>query len=225
MVNLQIYEIFVIINKRVKFKNNERGKKMRREVDARGLACPKPVILTKKELDYTKEGIITTIVDNEVAKENISKLADSMGYKFQVNQSESNEYYIHIYKGETNIDELNTKNTDIKDMAIAISSDKMGKGNEELGKILIKSFIFTVSETAPYPKTLVFYNGGVRLTCEGSPVLDDLKKLEKQGVEIISCGTCLDYLNIKENLKVGSISNMYSIYEKLRDPATNLIIG
>ena len=101
----------------------------------------------------------------------------------------------------------------------------MGNGDEELGKILIKSFIFTVSETSPYPKTLVFYNGGVKLTCEDSPVLEELKKLEDLGVEIISCGTCLDFLNLKESLRVGSISNMYTIYEKLRDSLNNIIIG
>ena len=198
---------------------------MKKEIDARGLACPRPVILTKNELDNTKEGIITTIVDNEVAKDNVSKLANSMGYEFKVNQSEDKEYYIHIYKGETSADEVKIEKSNLKDMTIAISSDTMGQGNEELGKILMKSFIFTVSETAPYPSTLVFYNEGVRLTCEDSPVLDDLKRLEDQGVEIISCGTCLDYLNLKEKLKIGSISNMYTIYESLRDPATNLIIG
>ncbi len=200
---------------------------MKKEIDARGLACPKPVILTKKEIDNIKEGSITTIVDNEVAKENVSKLAKSLGYDFQIKQSEDDEYYISIYKGqseEKNMDKK-TDDLDIKDMTIAISSDKMGEGNDELGRILIKSFVYTVSETPPYPKTMVFYNGGVRLTCEESPVLDDIVNLEKKGVEIISCGTCLDYLNLKDSLKVGSISNMYTIYEKLRDPKTNLVIG
>ena len=198
---------------------------MKKEIDARGLACPKPVILTKKELDSRKEGIIITIVDNEIAKENISKLANSMGYKFEVNQSEDKEYYISIYKGQGNIDEVNYKKTDLKDMTIAISSELMGSGDDKLGRILMKSFIYTVSETAPYPSTIVFYNGGVKLTCEDSPVLDDLISLEEEGVELISCGTCLDYLGLKEKLKVGSISNMYTIYEKLRDPANNMIIG
>lgn len=197
---------------------------MGKEVDGRGLQCPKPVILTKKELENTQEGTITTIVDNEVAKENVSKLAASMGYDFQVKQSEDSAYYIHIYKGETTTKKEEEK-VNLKDMTIAITSDTMGKGSEDLGKILIKSFIYTVSETPPYPKTLVFYNGGVKLTTEGSPVLDDLIRLEKQGVEIISCGTCLDFLEIKDKLKVGSISNMYTIYEKLRDPANNLVIG
>ena len=180
---------------------------MKVEIDARGLACPKPVILTKKELDKTDDGIITTIVDNEVAKENVLKLAQSMGYKFQVNQSEDEEYYIYINKTKAIIDDSNV-GLNLKDLVIAFSSNTMGNGDEELGKILIKSFIFTVSETSPYPKTLVFYNGGVKLTCEDSPVLEELKKLEDLGVEIISCGTCLDFLNLKESLRVGSISNM-----------------
>lgn len=198
---------------------------MKVEIDARGLACPKPVILTKKEIDKIEEGIITTIVDNEVAKENVSKLAESLGYKFEIKQSEDEEYYyISLHKGKTKLEDISTSKTDIKDMTIAISSDKMGKGNDELGKILIKSFIFTVKETPPYPKTMVFFNGGVSLTCEGSPVLDDLKKLEEYGVEIISCGTCLDYFNLKGKLKVGSISNMYTIYERIRDSFSNLII-
>lgn len=198
---------------------------MKKEIDARGLACPRPVILTKKELDLAQEGTITTIVDNEVAKENISKLAKSMGYEFEVNQSEDSEYYIHIYKGDTDREQVQIEKSNMEDMTIAISSDTMGKGNDGLGKILMKSFIFTVCETTPYPKTIVFYNGGVRLTCEDSPVIDDLIKLQEAGVEIISCGTCLDYLEIKDKLKVGSISNMYTIYESLRDPARNMIIG
>jgi selenium metabolism protein YedF len=199
---------------------------MKKEVDGRGLACPKPVILTKKELDSIEEGVVSTIVDNEVAKENVSKLAQSLGYDFQVKQSEDESYYyIDIYKGQVELDGEVDKDKDLKDMVIAITADTMGKGNEELGKILIKSFVYTVSETPPYPKTMVFYNGGVRLTCQGSPVLDDLIRLEDKGVEIISCGTCLDFLELKDKLKVGSISNMYTIYEKLREPANNLIIG
>ena len=197
---------------------------MKREIDARGLECPKPVILTKKEIEGIDKGVITTIVDNEVAKENVSKLANSLGYKFEVKQSEDEEYYISIYKGASSIDD-EVSNTNLKDMTIAFSSDTMGKENEELGKILMKSFIYTVSETSPYPKNLVFYNNGVRLTCDGSPVLDDIKKLEDLGVEVVSCGTCLDFLNLKDNLRVGSISNMYTIYEKLKDPENNIIIG
>ncbi len=86
---------------------------------------------------------------------------------------------------------------------------------KELGKLLIKGFIYTSSEYDKLPKTIVFFNSGVKLTTEGSPCLDDLEKLQDNGVEIISCGTCLDYYGLKEKLKVGEISNMYTIYETL----------
>ena len=198
---------------------------MKIEVDARGEACPRPVIMTKKELDKIGEGIITTIVDNEVAKVNITKLADSLGYEYKVDKKSDNEYYIHITKGEV-IEEANVCMPDtLKDMTIAFSSDTMGKGSEELGKILMKSFVYTVTEATPYPSTLIFYNGGVHLTCEGSEVLEDLKKLADEGVEIISCGTCLDYFEIKDKLQVGEVSNMYTIYEKLRNPMNTINIG
>lgn len=192
---------------------------MKKEIDARGQACPKPVIMTKKELDNLSQGTIVTIVDNDVAKENVSKLAQSLGLKFSVDQRNDNEYYIEINKGESSIAvtkelELSTQST------IAIASDKMGAGEEELGKILMKSFIYTVKETAPYPANILFFNSGVYLTCEGSPVLDDLKALADNGVEIISCGTCLDFYNIKDKLQVGTISNMYTIYEKMKNANT-----
>ncbi len=195
------------------------------KVDARGEACPKPVIMTKKELDKMNEGIITTIVDNEIAKENVSKLANSLGYEYEVDAKDEDEYHIHITKGEVVEGISESIKDEFKDMTIAFASDTMGEGSEELGRILIKSFIYTITEVTPYPSTLIFYNGGVRLTCEGSEVLEDLKALEEKGVEIISCGTCLDFFEIKEKLQVGEVSNMYTIYEKLKNPANLVTIG
>ena len=201
---------------------------MENTIDARNEACPRPVIMTKKQLDNMENGKLITIVDNEVAKENVSKLVKSLGYEFSIEKLDK-DYYIHIVKGNiigNDLDKSKSKDQGhIKDMAIGFSSYTMGKGDKKLGVILMKSFIYTVSETKPYPKTLLFYNEGVRLTCEGSQVLDDLRALEEKGVEIISCGTCLDFLNLKEDLKIGSISNMYTIYEELRNPQNNMIIG
>lgn len=201
---------------------------MENTIDARNQACPRPVIMTKKQLDNMENGKLITIVDNEVAKENVSKLVNSLGYEFSVEKLDK-DYYIHILKGNIIGDSPHKSSPkdqgDLKDMVIGFSSNTMGSGDVKLGKILMKSFIYTVSETKPYPKSLVFYNEGVRLTCEGSEVLDDLKALNEEGVEIISCGTCLDFLNLKEDLKIGSISNMYTIYEELRNPQNNMIIG
>ncbi len=105
---------------------------------------------------------------------------------------------------------------DIRDnTVVVVSSDRMGTGNDELGKVLIKGFIFAVTQLDTLPKTMLFYNGGATITCEGSDSLEDLKSLEAQGVEILTCGTCLDYYGLKEKLAVGSVTNMYSIVEKM----------
>ncbi len=196
---------------------------MKREIDARGELCPKPVIMTKKELDKLEAGVVTTIVDNEVAKDNVSKLAASYGYSFIIDKGKDDEYYIHITKGKGEEKDVNVCIPDkFKDITVGIGSDEMGIGKGELGKILMKSFVYTMKETTPWPATIVLYNSAVNLTCEGSQVLDDLKAMADEGVEIISCGTCLDYYNLKDKLKVGEIGNMYLIYEKLRN-ANNTI--
>ena len=102
-----------------------------------------------------------------------------------------------------------------ENMVVIISSDRMGSGNDALGKVLIKGFIFAVTQLDKLPKAMLFYNGGATLTAEGSDSLADLKNLEAQGVEIMTCGTCLDYYGLKEKLAVGSVTNMYSIVETM----------
>lgn len=102
-----------------------------------------------------------------------------------------------------------------RDMVVVVASDRMGSGNDELGKVLIKGFIFAVTQLDELPKAMLFYNGGATLTAEGSDSLEDLKSLEAQGVEILTCGTCLDYYGLKEKLAVGSVTNMYSIVEAM----------
>ena len=98
---------------------------------------------------------------------------------------------------------------------VAISSNAMGEGSEKLGKTLLKGFIYALGQQDILPKTILFYNGGASVTCEGSASLEDLKSLEAQGVEILTCGTCLDFYGLTEKLKVGEITNMYVIVEKL----------
>lgn len=192
-----------------------------KKIDAKGLACPKPVILTKNALDDMEEGIVSTIVDNEIARENLRKLAKSLNMECEVEDISSEEFIVTIEKKKTE----DVEGTKDERYTLAFSSDKMGKGDDDLGDILVKSFMYTVTETKPLPNTILFYNGGVKLTVEGSPVLEDIKKLEKEGVEIISCGTCLDFFNLKEKLGVGTISNMYTIYENLSQADKTLVIG
>ena len=188
---------------------------MDRQVDARGWTCPKPVIETKKLLESIKEGSVVTIVDNEVAKENVTKLAKSMAYNVDVKEM-GGDYYINIYSQEVVKDVL-AQPKKLKEMTILFGSDCMGEGSEELGKVLMKGFVYTLTEYTPYPKALLFVNSGVKLTTEGSDVIDYLRQLESEGVEILSCGTCLDYYNLKNKLMVGGVTNMYTIVDKMNN--------
>lgn len=191
------------------------------KINAKGLLCPKPVIITKQKLDEMEEGTVEVEVDNRVCVNNLEKFAQGQGFDFDYKEFAEDDYLVTIVKSR---DSVAKEETSGDEFTLAITSNTMGGGEEELGKILIKSFVYTVSQTKPLPKTIVFYNKGVFLTCEGSEVLDDLKAMADQGVEIISCGTCLDYYKLKEKLQIGEISNMYTIYEKLSSPKKNVII-
>lgn len=193
------------------------------EIDARGLACPKPVINTKKELDKIESGIVVTTVDNDIAKENILKLANSLGCETNIIKEEANLISIEIKKGENVIIE-EKKDNSLDDTCVFISSDKMGSGNDELGNVLIKGFIYTLTETKPYPKSILLVNGGVRLSADNEATIENLKILEEAGVEILSCGTCLDYYGLKENLQVGTVTNMYTIVDILKNSSNTISI-
>ncbi|MDO5688704.1 MAG: sulfurtransferase-like selenium metabolism protein YedF [Tissierellia bacterium] len=194
------------------------------KIDALGIACPGPVIMTKKQLDGIEEGIVEVRVDNEVARQNLKRFAESSGFEVVDQQDDEALFTVTITKGT--MDAAEEEQLPVAPgLTVGIGSNLMGTGEEELGKVLMRSFMYTVSETEPYPETIVFFNSGVFLTTEGSDVLDDLEKLAGEGVEIISCGTCLDYYKLKDKLAIGEISNMYTIYEKLKNPGRNVIIG
>ena len=196
---------------------------MNKQVDARGLSCPKPVIETKKILDQLREGSsVTTIVDNEIAVENVTKLAQSMALHVDVEEIEGN-YYINIHKG-IEINEVRMESNLKKNMVIMIASETMGEGPNELGKVLMKGFLYTLTETRPFPKAVLFINSGVKLTTEGSEVVEYIRNLESEGVEVLSCGTCLDYFNLKNKLMVGGVSNMYTIVEKMSSAKNSIRI-
>lgn len=185
-------------------------------IDCRGLNCPMPVINTKKYLEEIEYGIVTTIVDNEVAKNNVSKLVSKLGYEYEIKENDG-LYEIKITKGmceNETCDEVKIANAN-ESLTIAIGSNVMGQGEEELGKILIKGYIFALSEADVVPTDLIFFNSGVKLTVEGSNVIDSLKKLEEKGCKIQVCGTCLDFYSVKDKILVGEISNMYSIVETM----------
>lgn len=193
------------------------------EVDARGLACPKPVINTKKELDNIEQGIVIVTVDNDVAKQNILKLSNSLNCESRVIKEEKDLISIEIKKGENVIIE-EKKQEELEDKCIFISSNKMGNGNDELGEILMKGFIYTLTESKPYPKSILLVNAGVKLSTENHDTTQNFKILEEAGVEILSCGTCLDYYGLKESLKVGSVTNMYTIVDIMKNSSQTISI-
>ncbi len=193
------------------------------EVDARGMECPKPVIFTKKALEENRGTTVTSIVDNETARENILKFAKSQNVETHVMEREG-IWYIDLYQNamEPAKEMLPEKKPEIQDLVILVGTPLFGNGDRELGEILMKGYMYTLTETKPYPKALLFVNSGVTLTLEDSPVLEHLRKLESEGVQILSCGTCLDYYKVKDKLSVGGVGNMYAIVE-LMNGARNSI--
>lgn len=197
---------------------------MAKTIDCRGAACPKPVIMTKKELDAMQQGSTVSIVDNNVAVENLKKLALSLGCTSSVEVKDGFSY-VTITKGKAKAAAEEGKPAApaaAGSLIILVSSDKFGVGDDKLGATLMKSYMYALSESDRIPKTMLFVNGGVKLTTEGSDVLESLQKLNGRGVEIMSCGTCLDFYNLKEKLVVGSVTNMYSIVGKMNG-ASNTI--
>jgi selenium metabolism protein YedF len=202
------------------------------KIDAKGENCPIPVIKTKKALKNLGDNNgVETLVDNEASMENLLKLAKEMGMEATWKKLGKYQYKVTIMRkliidnGESIIKEESLsqeRENKEENMVIVIASDKMGEGIDELGEVLIKGFIYTLTEMETLPKTIVFYNGGAKLTVEDAPTLEDLKLLEKEGVEILTCGTCLNYYHLEDKLRVGEVTNMYTILERLQK-ATKII--
>lgn len=189
-------------------------------VNAMGDNCPIPVIKTKKAMDaLTGPETIEVLVDNEIAVQNVTKMAKGAGGEVSSEKLGEASFKVTVkMQGapENASEEDPACAPDARSNTIVVvASDRMGEGNDELGKVLIKSFIFAVTQLEQLPKTMLFYNGGATLTTEGSDSLEDLKSLEAQGVEILTCGTCLDYYGLKDKLAVGGVTNMYSIVEAM----------
>ena len=188
-------------------------------VNAMGDNCPIPVIKTKKAIAaLTGPETIEVLVDNEIAVQNVTKLAKEQGGEVSSEKLGEKEYKVTIkMQGVPAADAEVVCTPDQKgDLIVVVSSDRMGTGNDELGKVLIKGFIYAVTQLDTLPKKMLFYNGAT-LTTEGSDSIEDLKSLEAQGVEILTCGTCLDYYHLKDKLVVGGVTNMYSIVESMAE--------
>jgi selenium metabolism protein YedF len=180
-------------------------------VDARGLTCPQPVVLTNKVLAESDE--VTTIVDNDVAKENVSRLARNKGFNVKIEEKD-NLFYLHLTRAASTTKHITEKSV-TGPTILLIPADSFGRGSEELGQLLMRSFLHTLGETTPLPDQIICLNSGVKLVVQGSSVLEDLRTLKERGIEILACGTCLGYYEIKDKVAVGRISNMYDIASAL----------
>ena len=191
-------------------------------VNAVGEQCPIPVVKATRALRaMTEPGVLEVLVDNEIAVQNLTRMASGHHLEARAEKRDGGVFAVTMEVREpmgdapTEEPELTCIPDQRGSLVVAVDTDAMGRGSEELGKTLMKGFLFAVGQLPVPPRTMLFYNGGARLTVEGSDSLEDLKKLEEQGVEILTCGTCLNYYGLTEKLAVGAVTNMYTIVEKL----------
>lgn len=200
---------------------------MKKLIDARNLPCPQPLMLVKKAIDTEDPDVVEITVNSSAAKENILKYVNHVKLEVTDIVESGEEYIISISTGKPEKEPAPAPSVvenqaddflmDERPMGkiIFFNTDKIGNENPELGELLMKGFIYTIAELENKPGVLIFMNDGIRLTVEGSDSIGNLKKLENSGVDILVCGTCLEYLKLQDKLKVGSVSNMYDITEKL----------
>lgn len=199
------------------------------KVDAMGDTCPIPVVKTKNAIKELKgSGEVQTLVDNEIAVQNLTKMANQKGYGVRSQKQGEGKYEVTMVISDGNGDAIDTTGDSAeeeqivcypdarkKNTVVVLASATMGAGDKELGEILMKGFIYALSQQEELPATILLYNGGAKISCEESPSLEDLRSLEAQGVEILTCGTCLNHYGLTDKLKVGDVTNMYVIAEKM----------
>ncbi len=189
---------------------------MKTEIDARGKACPEPVILAKKALE-THDVVVITVSD-EAAMQNVRRLAEGLGCSVTVERRGA-EATLSISRqagaGRGAVECCTGELKPSGPMVVVVASDVMGRGDDELGRVLMRSFLHTLTEASEKPDVIIFFNTGVRLAVNGSDVLADLAALSGAGTKILVCGTCLGFFELKDQLGAGVISNMYDISEAM----------
>ena len=198
---------------------------MEKIIDCRGLACPLPVVNAKKAAEAMNPGdVLTVLVDNEIAVQNLSRFAEHKGFGVSADKKDEKEYAVIMsISGEA----AESKEEEVacvmdsrrKGMLVVLSGNVMGTGDAKLGTSLMKAFVFALTKQDQLPDTILCYNAGAYLTCEDADTLEDLKLLESEGVTILTCGTCLDFYGLKEKLAVGGVTNMYDIVERMENAA------
>ena len=197
---------------------------MEKMLDARGMACPLPVVNAKKAAEGLHPGDTLIVrVDNEIAVQNLQRFAQHMGFTATGEKVSESEFTVTmVIGGEAKAEPEIACNLDTrkKGMLVVLSGNTMGSGDEKLGKALMKAFVFALTKQDVLPETILCYNTGAYLTTDGADTLEDLKLLESEGVTILTCGTCLDFYGLKEKLAVGGVTNMYDIVERMEAAST-----
>ncbi len=187
-----------------------------KQVDARGLACPQPLIATKKMIDsLTEESQIEVLLDDDIALGNVTEYLKQLGLSPKI-EGYTITFTAKGSEAKSSSEQISCPTTPSKDYAVVIKSTTMGIGDDKLGTILLKAFVNTLPQTDNLPSHIVLYNQGVMCATKESGVIDALTELESKGVMIIICGTCVDFFGIKEQVSVGVISNMFRIIETLQ---------
>lgn len=194
---------------------------MERTIDCMGMACPLPVINAKKAIEaFTEDGTLRVKVDNETAVQNLTRLGEHNG--FAVTSSRDGEKAFTVTMAvvagaaraaDVPAEALSCAVPPRGGKVVVLSADTMGSGDEKLGKKLMKAFVFALTNQDEAPEKVICYNTGAYLTTRDPDTVKDLKTLEAAGTTVMTCGTCLDFYGLKEELQVGIVSNMYDIVE------------
>ncbi len=182
-------------------------------LDCRNQQCPAPVVETRKQILAEPDASLTVLVGDDTGRQNVARMATSLGYQVTINETDGG-FALEITPGDSNQSESIASTTQGRTV-VYVGADTMGTGNDELGHILLKNFLFTLNELFIPPDAILFVNSGVKLTTTGSEVLEALDKLACNGVDIASCGLCLEFFGLKEQLKAGRATNMFDIVEQL----------
>ena len=200
-------------------------KQVTKEIDCRGLACPAPVLQTKEAIESEHPEGIKVMVDNEAAKENVSRFMESQGLEVSVKQK-GGDFHVLGKTGKCVVTETpeDKKSETGQKIMVMVANDRMGHGDDELGAKLMLSFLKTLKEMGDELWRLVFVNNGVKLTIEGSEVLPDIQDHENAGVGILVCGTCLTHFDLLDKKQVGETTNMLDIITamQLADKVINI---
>lgn len=208
---------------------------MKITLDLKGMECPKPVLETQKAFKNQELTEFELLVDNITARENLKRLVASKGYKSDIREADG-VITINVSREPSEVksekeedfkvvcDLPQISENGISDTVLMIKSEYLGQGNDELGKVLMKGFLYTISETRPYPEKIVLLNSAIKLSTVNEETVMHLKKLEEAGSKVYSCGTCLNYYDLADQLKVGVIGNMYDVVESLMGTANRITI-